>query len=322
MLLSGQSKQPPAQQPKSAERYREEPEGAMCMDNTNRQEISPLLSESERLKDVQKSLGYTSQQAFAEALGIKQGSLSDIYRAKNGIKVSAKIKIALSKMGVNIDWLDTGEGPMLLSDQPTPPPTRQPKSAEAYLEALEAGSKADGDTLPDVGRRTDVWVGKDDRIYWTEAVQVGDEEELRQAREAGVQLIPEYSEAFRGGSAGETEELRTVETYWGIPQVSGNMIVPVRGDSMAPKYPAGCRVVLKPYPFNAESPLTLPFGEVYAVAVRQADSRRCTLSKNYIATPTRLRSACCTWPSPSTPTSRTSRCQWLIYAFFPRSSPR
>ena len=233
--------------------------------------MNVVLSENERLKDVQKSLGYTSQQAFAEALGIRQGSLSDIYRAKNGIGVSAKIKIALSKLGVNIDWLDTGEGPMLLSGQPTPPPARQPKSAEAYLEALEAGSKADGDTLPDVGRRTDVWVGKDDRIYWTEAVQVGDEEELRQAREAGVQLIPEYSEAFRGGSAGETEELRTVETYWGIPQVSGNMIVPVRGDSMAPKYPAGCRVVLKPYPFNAESPLTLPFGEVYAVAVRQAD---------------------------------------------------
>lgn len=233
--------------------------------------MNVVSSENERLKDVQKSLGYTSQQAFAEALGIRQGSLSDIYRSKNGIGVSAKIKIALSKLGVNIDWLDTGEGPMLLSDQPTSPPARQPKSAEAYLEALEAGSKADGDTLPDVGRRTDVWVGKDDRIYWTEAVQVGDEEELRQAREAGVQLIPEYSEAFRGGSAGETEELRTVETYWGIPQVSGNMIVPVRGDSMAPKYPAGCRVVLKPYPFNADSPLTLPFGEVYAVAVRQAD---------------------------------------------------
>jgi len=70
-------------------------------------------SANERLRTLQKVLGYTSQQAFADALGIKQGSLSDIYRAKNGIGVSGQIKIALSKHGVNIDWLDTGEGEML-----------------------------------------------------------------------------------------------------------------------------------------------------------------------------------------------------------------
>ena len=70
-------------------------------------------SANERLRTLQKVLGYTSQQAFADALGIKQGSLSDIYRAKNGIGVSGQIKIALSKHGVNIDWLDTGEGGML-----------------------------------------------------------------------------------------------------------------------------------------------------------------------------------------------------------------
>nr|DAK42344.1 MAG TPA: CI repressor [Caudoviricetes sp.] len=70
-------------------------------------------SANQRLRRLQKVLGYTSQQAFADALGIKQGSLSDIYRAKNGIGVSGQIKIALSKLGVNIDWLDTGEGEML-----------------------------------------------------------------------------------------------------------------------------------------------------------------------------------------------------------------
>ena len=209
--------------------------------------------------------------AVTKALDIAVGTIGKSRGEGRDLSRRNVEKVLNKWLDLNRTWLLTGEGPMLLSDQPTPPPARQPKSAEAYLEALEAGSKADGDTLPDVGRRTDVWVGKDDRIYWTEAVQVGDEEELRQAREAGVQLIPEYSEAFRGGSTGEAEELRTVETYWGIPQVSGNMIVPVRGDSMAPKYPAGCRVVLKPYPFNADSPLTLPFGEVYAVAVRQAD---------------------------------------------------
>lgn len=74
-------------------------------------------SANERLKTLQKVLGYGSQQAFADALGIRQGSLSDIYRAKNGIGVSGQIKIALSKYGVNIDWLDTGEGPMLKEEK-------------------------------------------------------------------------------------------------------------------------------------------------------------------------------------------------------------
>lgn len=75
---------------------------------------------NERLRRLQKILGYTSQQAFADALGIKQGSLSDVYRAKNGIGVSAQIKIALSRLGVNIDWLDTGEGEILRSSEEKP----------------------------------------------------------------------------------------------------------------------------------------------------------------------------------------------------------
>nr|DAP11671.1 MAG TPA: CI repressor [Caudoviricetes sp.] len=78
------------------------------------------VTANERLRRLQKILGYTSQQAFADALGIKQGSLSDVYRAKNGIGVSAQIKIALSKLGVNIDWLDTGEGEILRSSEEKP----------------------------------------------------------------------------------------------------------------------------------------------------------------------------------------------------------
>ena len=88
-------------------------------------------SANERLRTLQKVLGYTSQQAFADALGIKQGSLSDIYRAKNGIGVSGQIKIALSKYGVNIDWLDTGEGEMLHSTS-----TSKSKERESNVRAV------------------------------------------------------------------------------------------------------------------------------------------------------------------------------------------
>lgn len=217
--------------------------------------MNVVSSENERLRDIQKSLGYTSQQAFAEALGIRQGSLSDIYRAKNGIKVSAKIKIALSKMGVNIDWLDTGEGPMLLSGQPTP----------ASVEDNPGAS------LPDIGRRTDVWVGKDDKVYWTEALQIGDEEEYQRAKEEGVRLIPQYVESVQGGNDGATEILQTIDTYWAIPGIDGTAVIPVSGNSMAPNFPSGCHVITRPYPFNPSRPLSLPFGEVYAFALRQED---------------------------------------------------
>lgn len=70
-------------------------------------------SENQRLIEVQKKLGFSSQKDFAEALGIKQGSLSDIYREKKGIKVSLSIKKILSKeFSINIKWLETGEGNM------------------------------------------------------------------------------------------------------------------------------------------------------------------------------------------------------------------
>ena len=128
-----------------------------------------------------------------------------------------------------------------------------------------------GAGLPDVGRRTDVWVGTDNRVYWTEALQVGHEEDLQRAQSEGVRLIPEYTEAFRGGNQGEADELQTIDTYWGIPNLEGEMIVPIHGNSMSPKFPAGCRVALKRYPFSPANPLGIQFGEVYAVAVRQGD---------------------------------------------------
>ena len=171
-----------------------------------------------------------------------------------GIGRQAKAKIQKTYTQLNVNWLDTGEGTMLIDSQPPTPIEDNP-----------------GASLPDIGRRTDVWVGKDDRVYWTEAIQVGDEEDYQRATQEGVKLIPEFAEAFRGGTTGETDELRTVDTYWGLPDVDGSMVVPIRGDSMAPRYPAGCRVVLKPYPFNPRRPLLLPFGEVFAVAVRQED---------------------------------------------------
>lgn len=85
-------------------------------------------STNERLRRLKKVLEYTSLQVFTDTLGIKQGCLPDVYRAKNATGVLAQIKIALSKYGVNIDWLDTGEGEMLKSSTNK----KQDKADEGY----------------------------------------------------------------------------------------------------------------------------------------------------------------------------------------------
>ena len=47
-------------------------------------------------------------------LDMKQGSISDIERRKDGVSVSSEIKYRLEKeLNINIDWLETGKGDML-----------------------------------------------------------------------------------------------------------------------------------------------------------------------------------------------------------------
>ena len=219
------------------------------------------MSNNQRLaliyEALKKSQKVRNQSHFASLIGEKsRGNLSNYLSGAKplGDDLVKRYVVFLSEAMPELspDWLSTGEGDMI---RVLPAPVEDNPGA----------------SLPDIGRRTDVWVGKDDRVYWTEAIQVGDEEDYQRATQEGVKLIPEFAEAFRGGTTGETDELRTVDTYWGLPDVDGSMVVPIRGDSMAPRYPAGCRVVLKPYPFNPRRPLLLPFGEVFAVAVRQED---------------------------------------------------
>lgn len=199
-----------------------------------------------------------SQTHFGDLVGVSKGNMSKYLNGQKEPKEDLLTRVIQAVQPrvplLSESWLLTGEGSMLI-DSP------QPTTVEANP----------GASLPDIGLRTDVWVGTGDKVYWTEAIQVGDEEDYVRAKQEGVKLIPEFAEAFRGGPVGEGERLQTIDTYWGLPDVDGNMIVPVRGNSMSPRYPSGCRVVLKPYPFNPGNPLLIPFGEVFAVAVRQEE---------------------------------------------------
>lgn len=76
------------------------------------------MSENNRLKELQKILKFPTQSAFSKALGIKQGSLSDIYREKKGVGVSESIKRVLSKeYSINLHWLEFGEGEVFVDSQ-------------------------------------------------------------------------------------------------------------------------------------------------------------------------------------------------------------
>jgi len=70
---------------------------------------------SDRLKIVRKKLGL-NQLEFAELLGIKQGSYSDIERNKSNLTETMALLLEY-RLSVNLEWLKTGEGDMF-RDEP------------------------------------------------------------------------------------------------------------------------------------------------------------------------------------------------------------
>lgn len=93
------------------------------------------------------------------------------------------------------------------------------------------------------------------------------------AEELGVDLIPMYSEPFKGGNDGYplVEGINEVESVWTMPDVRADMIVPVVGDSMAPTFPQGSRLAVSRVWFRIDEPLSIPFGEAFAIVLHDPD---------------------------------------------------
>jgi len=73
------------------------------------------MTENQRLKKIMAMLHFKTQNDFAKALNLKAGSLSDVFREKDGMGVSNAIKDRLEFMyGVNREWLTNGTGEPLL----------------------------------------------------------------------------------------------------------------------------------------------------------------------------------------------------------------
>ena len=76
------------------------------------------MTENERLKKMRLALGL-NQRLFSEALGIKQGSYSDVERGKSGLSAII-IKALIVKFRVNPIWLFEGKGAMFIGEKTIP----------------------------------------------------------------------------------------------------------------------------------------------------------------------------------------------------------
>lgn len=93
---------------------------------------------------------------------------------------------------------------------------------------------------------------------------------LRVAEKMGVDLIPMYTEPFRAGNQGHNliKEWDYVESVWAIPDTQADRLVPVEGDSMEPTIPKGSAVAISPYFFRPDEPLSIPFGDIFAIVIQ------------------------------------------------------
>lgn len=104
------------------------------------------------------------------------------------------------------------------------------------------------------------------------------------AKELGVDLIPMYSEPFKGGNDGYplVEEWNDVESVWTMPDVRADMVVPVVGDSMAPTFPQGSRLAVSRVWFRSDEPLSIPFGEAFAIVLHDPDDPNPKAMTDYV----------------------------------------
>jgi transcriptional regulator with XRE-family HTH domain len=92
------------------------------------------LTENQRLKILQKKLDFDSQALMAEALNVQPSALSDIFRERQGYRVSKKIKKLLDeKYDVNISWLEKGEGSIFKPNaKPRPVKVKEPEPSSEF----------------------------------------------------------------------------------------------------------------------------------------------------------------------------------------------
>ena len=113
-----------------------------------------------------------------------------------------------------------------------------------------------------------------------QATPLPDKESYLLAEKLGMEIVPEYSDTFKGGSAGSFITSDTVNAYWGLPNIKADIIAEIDGDSMYPKYPPGSKVALREIPFDPSAPTVgIPFGEVFGITIDNGDDNYLNIIK-------------------------------------------
>lgn len=218
---------------------------AAFFDNQNVMDANSL----EALAAYLKEIGLT-QGAIANKLGVSQPYINALMTGRRNFGKAQAYRWR-DAFGINPSWLLVGEGPMLLSGQPTQPPARQPKSAEAYLEELE-GSKL-------VGQRTgERGSDEDEDGNWAKV------------KEAPGDGQPYYDVDFLGGYGEFVDHPEDARPEYFIDfkpyNRKGVFYVNLRGDSMAPEFNGGDLLALRPVEGWWDY---LLLGKVYAIVTKQ-----------------------------------------------------
>ncbi|MGX2948571.1 XRE family transcriptional regulator [Frederiksenia canicola] len=96
-----------------------------------------------RIKQLQKELGYSSAEKFAEVLEKTNASrLSDVIRGKQKLPDDLMFEL-ITKFNVNANWIIAGIGDIFIGNIPENALTRQEQSLlEDYRESNEQGKEA------------------------------------------------------------------------------------------------------------------------------------------------------------------------------------
>lgn len=103
----------------------------------------------------------------------------------------------------------------------------------------------------------------------TEPPIIDNEEDLKDALEKGIKLLPEVDFKFAAGQIDLVNGTENIKRYWFLADCTDcEAVAQIAGDSMSPAYLSGCWVALKKYCYSMEDATQIPFGNVFGIVVQ------------------------------------------------------
>jgi transcriptional regulator with XRE-family HTH domain len=138
-----------------------------------------------------KTLGITQSQ-FADDIGIKQGSVSDIIRGKTAGLSETAIKLCSFIYNINPDWLLTGEGEMFLPED----------------QAKKPVEKKHANGLTEIQGNAEIFHGEINHVEWFNRLSLAQQTAILAIAEIDD---PEYIEEVKGSTLFKVRQQRDAE---------------------------------------------------------------------------------------------------------------